>query len=64
MCLLSFRPYFERSFLKAFKRQRNFVGAQNNVSLFEMFTSIKGVCGKRVNPPYRLYPKGNSSYSP
>ena len=57
--LLSFkyfftRPYFGRPFLKAFKRQRNSVSAQNILSLFKVFSFIHfnnllGVTAKRAN---------------
>ena len=34
------RPYFGRPFLKAFKRQRNSVSAQNIISLFKVLSFI------------------------
>ena len=38
--LQSSRPYFGKRFLKAFKHQSNFVGAQNIVSLFKAFSLV------------------------
>ena len=48
------RSHFGRPFLKAFKRQKNSVSAQNVISLFKVFSfihfnNLRGIKTKRVN---------------
>ena len=69
LCLLSFkyfftRPHFGRPFLKAFKRQRNSVSAQNIISLFKVFSFIHfnnllGIKAKRANVNRKVRKLGN-----
>ena len=72
LSLLSFkyfftRPRFGRPFLKAFKRQRNSVSAQNVISLFTVFSFIHfnnllGIKTKRANVNRKVLKLGNITW--
>ena len=74
LCLLSFkyfftRPQFGRPFLKAFKRQRNYVSAHNIISLFKVFSFIHfnnflGIKTKRANVNRKVLKLGNITWGP
>ena len=58
------RPHFGRPFLKAFKRQKNSVSAQNIISLFKVFSFIHfnnllGIKAKRANVDRKVRKLGN-----
>ena len=61
------RPRFGRPFLKAFKRQRNSVSAQNVISLFTVFSLIHfnnllGIKTKRANVNRKVLKLGNITW--
>ena len=72
LCLLSFkyfsvRSHFGRPFLKAFKRQRNSVSAQNIISVFQVFTFIHfnnllGIKAKCANVNRKVRKLGNITW--
>ena len=72
LCLLSFkyfftRPHFGRPFLKAFKRQRKSVSAQNIISLLKVFSflhfnDLLRIKAKRANVIRRVSKLGNITW--
>ena len=61
------RPHFGRPFLRAFKRHRNSVSAQNITSLFKVFSfihfnNLHGIKAKRANVNRKVRKLGNITW--